>query len=128
VPAAMLDELRALARAAAPNEACALLSGPEPHVASRLHAARNAELSPYRFEVDPNDLVRIVHAIEAAGERLVAIAHSHPAGTAAPSATDLREARWDAVQLIVGSDGTIRAWRYADGQAAEVTIRATSPG
>ena len=110
-----------------PNEACALLGGAGGVVTS-LHPARNAAASPYRFELDPADLVRVVHAIEAAGEELVAIFHSHPASGPEPSPTDLREARYDVVQLIAGT-GVLRGlalrgrWRdrgRARGQSARL--------
>ena len=118
-----------------PNEACALLGGdPATGVVTSLHLARNAAASPYRFELDAADLVRIVHAIEDAGESLVAIFHSHPATRAEPSATDLREARYDVVQLIAGTESSsepmqsLRAWRFSDGRAEEVPVEVRSRG
>jgi [CysO sulfur-carrier protein]-S-L-cysteine hydrolase len=123
------------ARAELPNEACALLGGDAAGgVVASLHRARNAATSPYRFELDPRDLIRVVHAIEAAGEELVAIFHSHPASAAEPSATDLREARYDVVQLIAGTAsateplGELRAWRFAAGAAVEVPLEVRARG
>ena len=40
-------------------------------------APRNAEASPLRYEVDPQDQFRIMGEIEDAGEELVGIYHSH---------------------------------------------------
>jgi proteasome lid subunit RPN8/RPN11 len=109
-----------------PNEACALLGGVGGVVTS-LHPARNAASSPYRFELDSADLVRVVHAIEDAGEELVAIFHSHPSSGPEPSPTDLREARYDVVQLIAGR-GLLRGWRFAGGGATEVELEVRAPG
>lgn len=99
-----------------------------------LHPARNAAGSPYRFELHPVDLVRIVPAIEAAGEELIAIFHSHPATPAEPSPTDLREARYDVVQLIAGTASgsgpmqALRGWRFVDGRATEVPLEIRARG
>ena len=85
--AGIARRLLAHARRELPNESCALLGGDR--AAGRVttaYPARNLLASPYRYEVDPHDLVRIVHAIERHGDDLVAIFHSHPAGPAAPSA------------------------------------------
>ena len=105
-----------------PSEACAILSGPDRVTATRLHPARNALASPYRYDLHPEDLVRIVGEIEAAGEVMVAIFHSHPAGAAVPSVTDVREARWDVVHLIADGAGLLRAWMIGGGRAREVAL------
>jgi [CysO sulfur-carrier protein]-S-L-cysteine hydrolase len=118
-------ELLALADRARPAEACAVLSGPDPMTAATVHPARNAAHSPYRYELDPADLVSIVGEIEDRGAEMVAIFHSHPAGEAVPSATDVREARWDVVHVIAaGSDdeSVVRGWRIRDGRAREVAL------
>lgn len=126
--AGIADRLIALARDALPAEACALLSGPDATRATRVHPARNALASRYRYDLHPEDLVRIVTAVEAAGEAIVAIFHSHPDGPATLSASDVRESRWDVVQLVAGlapgGGVELRAWRIADGEALEVQLRA----
>ena len=122
----LVESLVAHAQAELPNEACALLGGDEDRGrVTSLHPARNRLASPYRYDVDPDDLVRIVHDIEARGEALVAIFHSHPATPAVPSPTDLREARYPVVHLVAslaGGPADIRAWRIAGGEAAEVPL------
>lgn len=125
--AAMLEH----ARAELPNEACGLLGGePASGRASSFHPARNAHASPLRYDVHPEDLVRVLFAIESAGEELLAVFHSHTSSLAAPSATDVREARYDAMQLIASltdpaadAANALRAWRVADEGATEVAIR-----
>jgi proteasome lid subunit RPN8/RPN11 len=66
--------------------------------------------------------------VDAAGDEVVAIFHSHPSGPAVPSATDRRESRYDAVHLVAGiapGEGfELRAWRIRDGDASEVELRA----
>ena len=57
--------LMAHARSELPNEACGLLAGDlAAGTATAFHPARNAEASPLRYNVHPDDLVRIVFAIE----------------------------------------------------------------
>jgi proteasome lid subunit RPN8/RPN11 len=87
-------------------------------------------VSPLRYNVHPEDLVRITFAIEDAGEDLVAIFHSHTRSAAVPSATDRRTAMYpDAFYLLASlaeadapSDRALRAWRIDRGQAFEVPL------
>jgi proteasome lid subunit RPN8/RPN11 len=123
------------ARAELPNEACGLVAGIRgPDGAGRattFFPARNGDASPSRYSVHPEDLVRIVYAIEAAGEDLVAIFHSHPRTAAEPSAIDRRTARYDLPFYLVaslavpgaGPESALRAWRILGGHAFEVPLR-----
>ena len=126
------DELLAHAREELPNEACGLLSGDlTAGWATRYHRARNAEASPLRYNVHPDDLVRIVFAIDEAGEDLVAIFHSHTHTPAVPSPTDRRSAQYPGVFYLLAtlSDpgappaSALRAWRIHGGQSYEVPLR-----
>jgi proteasome lid subunit RPN8/RPN11 len=129
---AVADELLAHARSELPNEACGLLSGSLAEGrATQFHPARNIEASPLRYNVHPEDLVRITFAIEDAGEDLVAIFHSHTRSAAVPSATDRRTAMYpDPFYLLaslahpdVPPASALRAWRIAEGEAIEVSLR-----
>lgn len=132
ISAKLADELLAHARAEVPNEACGILAGSltEGH-ATAYHPARNAELSPYVYNVHPDDLVRIVLGIEDAGDDLVAIFHSHTHTPAVPSPTDRRQAMYpDAFYLLATLMDAharpmqaLRAWRIRDGEATEVPLR-----
>ena len=132
VDPATAEALMRHARAELPNEACGLLSGSlADALASRFYAARNAEASPLRYNVDPDDLVRITFAIEDAGDDLVAIFHSHTRSPAVPSATDRRAAQYPGVFYLLATlaDSTasperaLRAWRIHGGQSFEVPLR-----
>ena len=126
------DQLLAHARAELPNEACGLLSGDlAAGRAVAFHPARNAEASPLRYNVHPDDLVRIVFGIEDTGEDLVAIFHSHTHTPAVPSATDHRTAQYpDAFYVLAtladpdaAAAESLRAWRIRDGRSTEVPLR-----
>ena len=129
--AALAEELLAHARSELPNEACWLLSGSLANGrAARFHPARNLDASPLRYNVHPEDLVRITFAIEDAGEELVAIFHSHTRSAAVPSATDRRTAMYpDPFYLLASLSNAdappasaLRAWRIFRGQAFEVPL------
>jgi proteasome lid subunit RPN8/RPN11 len=131
LPHAVADELLAQARSELPNEACGLLSGSlATGRAVRFHPARNVEASPLRYNVHPEDLVRITFAIEDGGEDLVAIFHSHTRSPAVPSATDRRTAMYpDPFYLLAtladpdaAPASALRAWRILRGQAFEVPL------
>lgn len=124
-----VDVLRTLidhARRELPNEACGILSA---DLAAggrvRYHAARNSLASPTAFDLHPEDLVRIVYDIEAAGEEMLAVVHSHPRSAAVPSATDARNAAYRVPYLIVSplDDACpYRAWDLAGGTGREVAV------
>ena len=131
LPAALAEELLAHARREAPNEACGILAGSlASGRATAYHPARNADASPYVYTVHPDDLVRIVLAIDDAGEDLLAIFHSHTHTPAIPSPTDRRQAQYpDAFYLLAsltdpdaGPMAALRAWRITDGQATEAQL------
>ncbi len=131
VPRSLAEEILAHARAELPNEACGLLSGSlVDGPATTFHPARNAEASPLRYNVHPDDLVRITFAIEDGGEELVAIFHSHTLSPAVPSATDRREAMYPDPFYLLASladpdappERALRAWRIHGGQSFEVPL------
>jgi proteasome lid subunit RPN8/RPN11 len=85
---AFYEEIIDHAREEAPNECCGILAGRDGKVL-RLYRAVNSEHSPYRYEIDPQDLFRIHSEVEARGWEFVAIYHSHPSSAAYPSYTDI---------------------------------------
>ena len=126
LPVDLAEAVIGHARAELPNEACGLLSGAAGR-ATTFHPARNALGSPRRFDLHPEDLVRIVFEMEAAGDELVAIFHSHPRSPAVPSPTDVRGAEYRVPYLIASlgdrSEPVLRAWWIASSTASEITVR-----
>lgn len=100
LPRRIHDTIIAHAREGAPQEICGLLRGRN-GVVTDLLRANNIAVNPIRdYEVDPAALVAVFDW-EDAGDELVAIYHSHPAGPAYPSATDADKAYYpDTVFLI----------------------------
>jgi proteasome lid subunit RPN8/RPN11 len=140
LPAAIRDALVAHARAEYPNEACGLITGTGPAAdggsATRWHATRNRAASPLRYEIHPEDLLRVMLSTDDAGEAIWAIAHSHVRSPARPSPTDVGLAFYpDALYVLVSLSGveadpasgaeSVRAWRIVDEQVFEVALDIT---
>jgi len=137
LPAAIRDTLVAHARAEYPNEACGLIVGDAPAAdggrALRFEPARNKAASPYRYEIEPEDLLRLTIATDDADEVFWGIVHSHTHTPAVPSPTDIGLAFYpdalyvlvslsdDAAEPTTGAPG-IRAWRIVDGATHEVSL------
>jgi proteasome lid subunit RPN8/RPN11 len=125
IPKPIYEELLEHAREDAPNECCGLIGG-EDGVAKTVYRARNAEASPLRYNLDPQDQFRIMTEMEERGEELAAIYHSHTASPAYPSQTDINLAAYpDALYLIVSlaeGERDLRGFRIVDGEVTEVDL------
>lgn len=138
LPSDIRDQLIAHARAEYPNEMCGLIVGDAPAAdggrALRFEPARNRAASPYRYEIHPDDLLRLTIATDDADEVFWGIVHSHTHSPAVPSPTDIGLAFYpDALYLLVSLSETevdartgepgVRAWRIVDGAVHEVGLR-----
>lgn len=126
-----VDEIIAHAREEAPNECCGVIAGHDGRPV-KLFRAVNAEASPYRYNVESQDLFRINEEIEGNGWDFLAIYHSHIAAEAYPSPTDVRLAAWpEAYYLIISladqADPMLRAFRIRDGRVSEEELEIVDP-
>src|SRR5215207_5045698 len=126
IPKAIYEELLEHAREDAPNECCGLIGG-EDGVAKTVYRARNAEASPLRYNLDPQDQFRIMTEMEERGEELAAIYHSHTGSPAYPSQTDINLAEnWPDPLYVICSladrEPEVRAFAIRDGEVEEVTL------
>jgi [CysO sulfur-carrier protein]-S-L-cysteine hydrolase len=123
----LVDEIVAHAREEAPNECCGMVAGSDGR-ATRVHRARNAEGSPLRYTIHPEDQFRITMEIEERGEEIAAIYHSHTASPAEPSQTDINLAEnWpDPVYVICSlaepQAPVVRGFSIRDGRVDEVEL------
>jgi proteasome lid subunit RPN8/RPN11 len=137
LPRLLSDAIVAHARAEQPNESCGLVIGTAPvsdgGEALRYEALRNRAASPYRYEIHPDDLIRVAVAADDADEVFWAIVHSHVRTAAVPSATDVGLAFYpDALYVLVSladeeadpvtGAPSLRAWRIVDGEVHEVAM------
>lgn len=137
LPASIRDAMVAEARRGLPNETCGIVLGDrtvaEGGRAVRWVPLRNAAGSPFRYEIDPDDLLALTIETERADEAFWAIAHSHVASPARPSPTDVRQSFYpEALYIVVSLDPaeadpatgaeSVRAWRIVDGTVHEVAV------
>jgi proteasome lid subunit RPN8/RPN11 len=125
IPNQIYEELLDHARAEVPNECCGLIGGRDGDPRT-VYRARNAEASPLRYNLDPQDQFRIMSEMEERGEDLSAIYHSHTASPAYPSQTDINLAAYpDALYLIVSlaeGEEPLRGFTITDGEVSEVEL------
>ena len=122
-----IDEMIAHSREDDPNECCGIIAGKD-GAATQLYRAKNAEASPYRYNVDPKDLLRIYRDIDGNGWDVLAIYHSHTHTEAYPSPTDVKLAAWPEAYYVIVSleddaNPVLRAFRIEDGQVTEEELR-----
>lgn len=104
---ALLDE----AAAEHPRECCGILLGVGRSITALARAA-NVHPRPERhFEIDPQALIGAYRAARAGGPQVAGYYHSHPGGTAMPSATDRREAAHDGRIWAIIAGGVVTFWR-----------------
>jgi proteasome lid subunit RPN8/RPN11 len=127
-----VDEMIAHSRESMPNECCGILSGAREAV-EQLYRMTNVEASPFRFSMDPLEIMKVD---EEAGEmnwELLAIYHSHTHSEAYPSDTDVRiaggttelwpEVRYILVSLMDPADPKVRLFRINQQVITEETLQ-----
>ena len=124
----LLQEMITYVEKHAPLEACGLLAGREARVEKMIGVLNQAH-SEVRFAMDPYEQLRALDWIESSGLDLVGIFHSHPAGPETVSPTDIAEAAYAVVHLILSrreNHWKARGFWIEDGSAYEVTLQITS--
>jgi proteasome lid subunit RPN8/RPN11 len=124
----LLQEIITYVDQHAPLEACGLLAGKGTRAEKMIGVSNQAE-SAVRFVMDPYQQLRAFDWIESHDLDLVGIFHSHSAGPEVVSATDIAEAAYPVVHVILSR--TEYGWKargfwIEDGSAREVTLEITS--
>ncbi len=93
-----------------------------------IRCANAAPAPSVRYRIDPREQLGAFHSMDAAGEELFGIYHSHPASVAFPSPTDRAEAYYpDTVYVLISLRSgapELRAYRIAaDAPGSEKTVR-----
>jgi proteasome lid subunit RPN8/RPN11 len=130
IPATMLQAMIDHARAEYPNEMCGVVVGDEPAAdgggALRWEPTRNRAASPLRYEIHPDDLLRLTIETDEADEAFWAIVHSHTHSPPRPSPTDVGLAFYpEAIFLLISlaeEEPSAAAWRIVDGQIHPVEL------
>jgi [CysO sulfur-carrier protein]-S-L-cysteine hydrolase len=137
----LLDELVAHALEDPGNEVCGVVAVEEADAgqpapaegegharAVRVLRATNIHASPLKFEIDPKELLALYLGIEAEGQALGAIYHSHVRSRPYPSQTDINFAaswpgvEWIIVGLVAGAEPEVRSYLIEDGAVREVPL------
>jgi len=108
-----------------PMEACGLLAGKKNRV-EKMIGIRNQAQSRVRFVMDPYEQLTAFDWIESNGLDLLGIFHSHPAGPETASATDIAEAAYEVVHIILSQSGEkwkARGFWIENGRALEITLQ-----
>lgn len=130
-----VDTIIAHARLDHPDEACGVIAGPEgTDRAERLVAMTNADRSPTFFRFDPAEQLRLYQEMDAAGEEIVVVYHSHTATEAYPSRTDVSLAAEPQAHYVLVSTAesaavhgpiSLRSFRIIDGTVTEEDLEVT---
>jgi len=126
LPHFVFEQMVDHARAAAPVEACGILAGVEGRV-SCLYEMTNIDDSSDHFMMNPAEQFSVVKLIRAAGLRMVAVYHSHPATSALPSDEDIRLAlqpgvAWVILSLERPNEPYARGFEIESGQVTEIPL------
>jgi proteasome lid subunit RPN8/RPN11 len=124
---AQAEAIAAQARSGYPHEICGVLVGTARDGVVRVARAvpmtnRETERPAVRYQIAPEDLIRVQRAVRGEGLDIVGYYHSHPDHPARPSETDRRiaaEGLSDGVVHIVcgvaqGRDTVATAWIFRD--------------
>ena len=123
-----IDEMITHAKADLPNECCGILAGPDGAV-MKAYRMSNVEASPFRFSMDPLELIKVDSEAGDNGWDMLAIYHSHTGSEAYPSDTDVRiaggtaalwpDVRYLLVSLMDTDNPVVRIFEISDGTVTE---------
>ena len=115
---ALLDDIRAAAKRAHPNECCGLIEGVHTGRAwhaHALHEAHNvAEDREKNFLIDPAAHLRLLGELRSTDREIIGCYHSHPTGLPKPSETDRREAVDDGFVWVIVKGDDVKAYVFND--------------
>ena len=100
IPAYVRDAMLSHSLAELPNECCGLLLGKQ--AIERAVPMRSIPPAPDAYYMDPEQQIAVFNGMQATGEQLLGIYHSHPKGPVEPSGMDLQLAfHPDALYVII---------------------------
>ena len=129
-----IDEMVAHSKADLPNECCGILAGPNGQV-MKAYQMSNVEASPFRFSMDPGELVEVDAEAGENNWELLAIYHSHTACESVPSDRDVRiaagtaglwtDVRFVLVSLMDMNNPVVRIFEVTNGVVTEEPLQVT---
>jgi proteasome lid subunit RPN8/RPN11 len=131
IPRAQVDAMLAHARRGYPFEVCGVMLGRGGEGDRRVEEVvsvvnRETEAPRVRYQIAPEDLIRIQRTARDQGREILGYYHSHPDHPARPSETDRRiaaEGLSDGIVYVVigvagGTETTPTAWIFRDAKQA----------
>jgi len=127
IPRALAEEMQAHARRGYPYEVCGVLVGTDGAVAEVVAVEnRETEQPRVRYQIAPEDLIRVQRESRGRGREILGYYHSHPDHPARPSETDRRIAAGGlsdgVIHVVVGVSGGTEtlatAWVFRDADQA----------
>jgi proteasome lid subunit RPN8/RPN11 len=123
------DEMVAHARAEAPNECCGILAGVNDRVI-KLYRTTNTEHSPYRYNIEHQEMLAIYKEMQENRWNLLGIYHSHTHTQAYPSPTDMKSivlpgSIYFIISLSNPDQAIIRGFHILEGKITEKKLRIT---
>jgi desampylase len=112
---AIRDEILAYAAAEPKREVCGLMFGSVTCVEMVQPCANVSPCPTDSFEIDPAALIAAHKRARRGGPPLIGCYHSHPNGSAEPSARDAESADVNLPIWVIVARNTVTIWRY-DGQ------------
>lgn len=102
IPKAIYQGMVEHAKKESPIECCGILSGKEETVL-KVFALKNAEESPVRYSIPPQEQLRVFEEMEKDSMEMIAVYHSHPHSIPFPSETDVKMAFYPELSTIIVS-------------------------
>lgn len=96
------DDIIAQAHREAPLEACGYLAEQE-GIVVRHYPLTNADASEEHYSLQPGEQFAAIRQMRAAGQKLRAVYHSHPASPARPSEEDIKLAHDRSISYVIVS-------------------------
>jgi len=128
IPQKLCCEMLEHARTQLPLEACGIISGSQQGKPLKFFPTRNELESTTRYNVHPEDLLRIFNYLEKNEEILWGIFHSHPENEAYPTETDIKLAYYPQAYYLIASFKrpgypVLRGFIIKEGKVEEVDLR-----
>ena len=92
IPKAFADDMIAHSRQEDPNECCGILAGRN-DVVQNIYRIKNSTPSPYRYVMEPQEMLNAMRDADSNEWDITAFYHSHTHSPAYPSPTDVRMAQ-----------------------------------
>lgn len=112
-----------------PNEVCGILTGRRrgnAKLVEEVHEVTNVLNSPFRYEMDPEEQLKVFEEAEAKSLEVLGFYHSHPYSDAAPSAVDSSLASYRGLSYVIYSIPTKSVasfvWNGESFEAEEIKV------